>query len=351
MSLCTDASPCSSTSGARYSGVPVTDPARAGLARAQAGAEVHEDDAAAVLAHDVLRLDVAVHEPGRVDGGEGLAQVLADQRRLAGAARRLRREKLRQGPPADELHAEPTRPSRSSASWTMTTFGCCDARQRTRFLQHAVDDPSRGRPRMQKLDRDLALQLRDRARGRHRRTFLCRRARGARDVPSGRRRARQVQRRPSRLRVIPRGAAPARSKGSTLDDGAGAGREAPPRRGRQSRRAARRKSARGAGCGEELAIAIVVELDGHQAPVETAGPFDDRVDGPRERFASWPHDASLIRPPTGFALRAWRGFNLRHLVREPKHGAFASPRAPHWPTKARAPRQFRRIRVARRSSG
>ena len=52
-----------------------------------AGAEVHQDDAAAGLAHDVLRLDVAVQQPGAVDGRERGADVEADERGLAGAER------------------------------------------------------------------------------------------------------------------------------------------------------------------------------------------------------------------------------------------------------------------------
>ena len=63
------------------------DAARAGVAQL-AGAEVHQDDAAALLAHHVLRLDVAMDEAGAVDGGERAAQILADERRFARAERR-----------------------------------------------------------------------------------------------------------------------------------------------------------------------------------------------------------------------------------------------------------------------
>ena len=55
-----------------------------------AGAEVHEDRPAALLAHHVLRLDVAVHEAAAVDRGERLAEIDADGGRFLGAQRTAR---------------------------------------------------------------------------------------------------------------------------------------------------------------------------------------------------------------------------------------------------------------------
>ena len=43
-----------------------------------AGTEIHQDDAAALLAHHVVRLDVAVDEPCRMDGGKCAAEIEAD---------------------------------------------------------------------------------------------------------------------------------------------------------------------------------------------------------------------------------------------------------------------------------
>ena len=48
------------------------------LAELSSGAEVHEDDAAAVLAHHVLRLDVAVNDADAMDGTERAAHVVAE---------------------------------------------------------------------------------------------------------------------------------------------------------------------------------------------------------------------------------------------------------------------------------
>ena len=56
----------------------------AGTGERLAGPEVHEDDAAPGLAHDVLSLDVAVQQPGAVNRRERGADVQSDECRLAG---------------------------------------------------------------------------------------------------------------------------------------------------------------------------------------------------------------------------------------------------------------------------
>ena len=119
--------------------MPVTDPARArpSLER-QAGAEIHEDDASAVLAHDVLGLDVAVHQAGGVHGREGLAEVLPDERGFARAAGAFVDENLRQRPAANELHAQPGAAVPLLGIVHDDHVRVLDARQRARFVQHAV---------------------------------------------------------------------------------------------------------------------------------------------------------------------------------------------------------------------
>ena len=74
-----------------------------GVARA---AEVHQDDAAADLAHHVVRLDVAVQEAGGVQRGERPAQVEPDARRLARAHRALRIDEVGERAALDELHPD-----------------------------------------------------------------------------------------------------------------------------------------------------------------------------------------------------------------------------------------------------
>ena len=107
MSVAAVGGPPRSRSGHRYSGVPARG-SRAGRGRLHrpAGAEVHEDDAAALLAHDVVRLDVAVDEPLGVDGGERAAQRPADDDRLVGAVRAARVDLGGQRPPVHELHPQ-----------------------------------------------------------------------------------------------------------------------------------------------------------------------------------------------------------------------------------------------------
>src|SRR5690606_8030646 len=73
-------------------------------------AEVHEDEAAAFLAHDVLGLDVAMDEAGLVHGSEGAAQLLPDERGLASAERALRPQQLLERAAADVLHPQPDAP-------------------------------------------------------------------------------------------------------------------------------------------------------------------------------------------------------------------------------------------------
>ena len=72
-----------------------------------AGAEVHEDDAAAGLAHDVLRLDVAVQEACSVDGGERGTDVQADEGGLARTERPAGLYELLERFAANELGPEP----------------------------------------------------------------------------------------------------------------------------------------------------------------------------------------------------------------------------------------------------
>ena len=78
----------------------------AGTGEVFAGTKVHQDDATAGFAHDVLRLDVAVQQPGVVDGGERGADVEADERGLARAERSARLDDLVERLAAYELGPE-----------------------------------------------------------------------------------------------------------------------------------------------------------------------------------------------------------------------------------------------------
>src|SRR5438128_437395 len=74
--------------------------------RVAARAEIHEHDAAAVGAHDVLRLDVAMQKARRMNGRERAAQVDANCGRLARAERTRGSELLLERDAAHELHPE-----------------------------------------------------------------------------------------------------------------------------------------------------------------------------------------------------------------------------------------------------
>ena len=107
MSVAAVGGPPRRRSGQRYSGVPASSvDAGGGRLHQSAGAEVHEDDAAAFLAHHVVRLDVAVDQPLGVDGGERAAQRPADDDRLVGAVGAARVDLGGQRPAVHELHPQ-----------------------------------------------------------------------------------------------------------------------------------------------------------------------------------------------------------------------------------------------------
>ena len=78
----------------------------AGAGEILARPEVHEDDAPAGLAHDVLRLDVAVQQPGAVDRRERGADIQSDECRLARTERSAIGDELLERLASDELGPE-----------------------------------------------------------------------------------------------------------------------------------------------------------------------------------------------------------------------------------------------------
>ena len=125
----------------------------------RARAEVHQDRPAAFLAHDVLRLDVAVDEAAAVNRGERLAEIHADGRRFLSAQRAARAQLVFHRAAVDELHPQADEPLDCSTPWTTTTL---------RWRTLARSDPSRstrlesaagvlGRDR-EELERDVAAE-------------------------------------------------------------------------------------------------------------------------------------------------------------------------------------------------
>src|SRR4030095_6010520 len=71
-----------------------------------AGAEIHQHCPAAGLTHDVARLDVAMNQPGCVNGRERLAEVGGNQRGLVRAERSLLAQLRGERTSLDELHPD-----------------------------------------------------------------------------------------------------------------------------------------------------------------------------------------------------------------------------------------------------
>ena len=110
------------TSGARYIGVPATSELDLGVTR-YSGTEVHQDGAAALLAHDVLGLHVAVHEARLVNGRERAAKVESNQPGLLGAeaplvlSARPRASGPESAPSRGRLRRRPPRRRRPRPRW------------------------------------------------------------------------------------------------------------------------------------------------------------------------------------------------------------------------------------------
>ena len=120
-------------------------------------AEVHQHDAPADLAHHVGRLDVAVHQPVRVQRGDGAADVDADAGGLARAHRAAGEHGLRQRLAVDQLHPQARLAAVVLGAVDGDDVRMADARQGAGLAQRrggAVLEL------VQELDRDFAIELR-----------------------------------------------------------------------------------------------------------------------------------------------------------------------------------------------
>ena len=112
-----------------------------------AGAEIHQDDAAAALAHDVLRLDVAMQQAGAVHRRERRTQIEADEGRLAGAERASRLDGLLERLAAHELHPQADAAVVLLGAIHLDDVGVAHAREPARLFEQACHARPRGRPR------------------------------------------------------------------------------------------------------------------------------------------------------------------------------------------------------------
>jgi len=130
-------------------------------ARLGTGAEVHEDGPPAGLAHDVLRLDVAMHESGAVDGRERAADVDADDRRLARAHAPVGIDPLLQRLAFEELHPEADAAVVAVGAVDGNHVGVTNPREQTTLGDHRLlERLGVGVLDAQELERDIPRELR-----------------------------------------------------------------------------------------------------------------------------------------------------------------------------------------------
>ena len=137
------------------------NPRRAAIAeQLLAGAEVHEDDAAARFAHDVLRFDVAVQQAGGVDGGERGADVLPDHRPFARAERAARSSRSDRAIPLDQLHPEPDAIVVLLGAEHLHDVRVADAREPAGLLQDPIVSHPRGLAFfVEQFERDVPVEI------------------------------------------------------------------------------------------------------------------------------------------------------------------------------------------------
>ena len=129
-------------------------PARRPVSAHFACAEIHQHDAAARLAHHVLRLDVTMNEARFMNRRDGAAQVDPDERCLARPEHSACRQHSGEREPVDELHPQPDNAVVLIHSINRDDVRVPHARKQTRF----PDDFRRAAGVAEKLHGDIALQ-------------------------------------------------------------------------------------------------------------------------------------------------------------------------------------------------
>jgi hypothetical protein len=124
-----------------------------------AGAEIHQDDAAAGFAHYVLRFDIAMQQAGLMHSRQCAAQCGADPRGFLGAKRPFRRDQGIEPAPLDQLHPQADLPVDHVRAVHRHHVLVTDAREQTRF-RNDLSGQRGGDGRAQELERDFPLQPR-----------------------------------------------------------------------------------------------------------------------------------------------------------------------------------------------
>src|SRR5205085_3199586 len=123
--------------------------------------EIHQQNAPALFAHHIARLDIAMQESRGVHGADRLAQLDADVSSFAGAERSMALEQVRQRFSADEFAPESDASIVPVDSIYRHDVGMAHARDEARFLENrasfGVRIESSGK---QELQRHLAFESR-----------------------------------------------------------------------------------------------------------------------------------------------------------------------------------------------
>src|SRR5262245_45723421 len=102
-----------------------------------AGAEIHEDDAAAFFAHDVARLDVSVHDAGAVHGAQGPTESEADEHGFFRSKASTRLQEFFERAALDELHPQSDLTTLRAGSVHGDDVGVSDPGELLPLLEHA----------------------------------------------------------------------------------------------------------------------------------------------------------------------------------------------------------------------
>ena len=163
MSLRTDASAPRNSSGAIYIGVPAPSAVVVRMVHRELSSrsEVHEDDPPAILAHDVLRLDVAVDQACGVHRRQRPAEIHADDCRFVRSEWSLLTDDLLQRPPLDVVHPETDASVEAIRAEDGHDVRMSHACEETSLVDHQRRDVAalRGSSFSQQLERDLAGEL------------------------------------------------------------------------------------------------------------------------------------------------------------------------------------------------
>ncbi len=123
-------------------------------------AEVEQHVASAVLAHDVVGLDVAMDQTGGVDGGQRLAQIDPDRSRFTRAEGALALEDVLERAPLNQRRPQPDRAVVTPRAVDGQHVGVTHARQRPGLVEELLVASGLGSIRSPQLQRHVTVDVR-----------------------------------------------------------------------------------------------------------------------------------------------------------------------------------------------